>query len=919
MSEVSASPIVVLFEDRPKQSMIFQLNLSIYLDARVIVASSEKDLKRALAGSEGVRLVVTRAVFKGAEIANSILGAVGASKIPVICLGDQKEKPGLIVIPTETEVRPILQAAAKLLGITAQQMVSKQRPDTYEINPEFLKMLFTFPCDVFRPANAGIEKVFSAGEKVPRTKIAQLVRQKKPLVINSLQRLKLANAVTEQALKASEELSGASFTEENKMSILAASVDMVAAQFQSAGMDEETVKLANASIKAVEKIAESATSVGSLVKQLMEAEGGYRYAHSQLITFLGFHVIKMMGWWGDDQRSILSQAAFYHDISLSDDDQARIRSDKSLAASANSDPKFQELVLTHPQLAARELQSAPEISPEVVRVVIQHHGSPVGRGFSTDIAKLDNLAKTFILSEEWCDYLMDIELSSLKPDNAARLEQLKSLYKDEQSKQILETFRYLDPKEFSQDFLSDKEVDFAQSLISGGAETTSVVAVPEPEPDTSVTGATEEIVIKGGDREAEASKTIKGVTHVRKDEEILVKGGEEGSEAKKGAKTALAARPAPAERKPRPVPAPRKPREARLADVAKVASPAGEKARVLLKTIEARKPDATPEEVEKLLKAGGIVIDEETAKTVLVEETAAIARETRLEEVTEHIGEGEMIVQGTAPESEISHKIESVTHVRKDEIIRVKNSEAEAETKQKIDGVTDVRLDEKIVIQGDKPQDLVDRSIVRLKGDDKEKERELKLKALAGCSDLMKSALSGAVDKVTEIVAAAPNAGVELRKTDAEGRTVMHYAAMGGFLPVMKLLAEKGGQVNAPDSKRRTPLFFAALYKKNDAFDLLLIQGAKINQQAMGGMTIAMIGAFSGNMHILKTAVEKGVRIDAKDHGGKTALDLAKQAKQAEAIAYLEAATKAAQVALEASKAGGKKTPPVAPAAPAAA
>ena len=34
------SPVVVLFEDRPKQAMVFQLNLSIYLDARVTKASS---------------------------------------------------------------------------------------------------------------------------------------------------------------------------------------------------------------------------------------------------------------------------------------------------------------------------------------------------------------------------------------------------------------------------------------------------------------------------------------------------------------------------------------------------------------------------------------------------------------------------------------------------------------------------------------------------------------------------------------------------------------------------------------------------------------------------------------------------------------------------------------------------------------
>ena len=697
MTQTVDSPIVVLFEDRPKQGMVFQLNLSIYLDARVVVASSLKDLKTALAAPDGIHLVVARAQFKGSPLVGRVMEFLAAEKasVPVICLGEAAEQRGLVVLGDEGEVKPLLQAAAKLLGITAKQMVAKQRPDTYEISPDFLKMLFTFPCDVFDRRGGGLEKVFSSGETVPRDKIAHYVQEKRPLVVDAFQRLKLARAVAEQCLKASEELGSASLPEAKKMAILASSLDMVAVQFQNAGMDEETVRLANASIKAVAKIAESATSVGNLVKQLMEANGGYRYAHCQMITFLGFHVIKMMGWWGDEQRAILSQAAIYHDISLSTDEQARIRTAKALAASPLKDPQFEELIVTHPQLAARELQSAPEISPEVVRVVIQHHGSPVGRGFFLDIGKLDNLAKTFILSEEWCDYLMDLAQNDKKADNAARLAELKHLYRDEQSHQILETFRYLDPEEFSGDFLSTKEVDFAASLVSGA----------------------------------------------------------------------------------------------------------------------------------------GVTINEETVKLVSAE----------------------------ADEPEVI---------------------------QNINGVTDVRQDEKILVKGGAPQDLVDRSIIKIKGDAQEKERELKMKALADSTDLMRAALGGCLDKITEMLAA--NASVELRKTDSEGRTAIHYAAMGGSLPVLKELVEKGAQINSADSKRRTALFFAALYKQNEAFDFLLAQGAKINQQAMGGMTIAMIGAYSGNLHILKTAAEKGVRLESKDHMGKTAMDFAKQAKHAKVIAYLE-------------------------------
>ena len=56
----------------------------------------------------------------------------------------------------------------------------------------------------------------------------------------------------------------------------------------------------------------------------------------------------------------------------------------------------------------------------------------------------------------------------------------------------------------------------------------------------------------------------------------------------------------------------------------------------------------------------------------------------------------------------------------------------------------------------------------------------------------------------------------------------------------------------------------------------------------MGGMTIAMVGAHSGNMEVLTAALENGVRPDIKDHKGKTALDYAKAANHSEIVSYLE-------------------------------
>jgi hypothetical protein len=785
LSKTVDSPIIALFEDRPKQGMVYQLNLSVYLDARVVFVSSLKELSGALAGPEGVHLAIVRADIKGRNIADQVADLLQPKGIPMISMGG-KERIGVVAIE-DGSVKPMLQAAAKIFGITARQMVDKSRPDIFEIAPEYLNMLFTAPCKIYNREGEGKKLLFNTGDIISREKVKRFVDIREPLVIDAFHRLRLANAVTEQNLNAARDLDAANVPSEKKMTILSSSLDMVAAQFKSAGMDAETVELANSSIKAISKIAESATSVGNLVKQLLAAEGGYRYAHSQLLTFLGFHVIKMMGWWGDDQRTIISQAAFYHDISLGSDAEARVRSVEGLKSSGIVDPQKVESILSHAQLSARELQIVPDINPEVVRVVLSHHGSPVGKGFSTDIAKFDNLSKAFYLAEEWADYLMALSEADQAPDNAARVQELKKIYKDEQSQQIIETFRYLDPEQFRNDFLevpdyslggNDVETGFAEALVSGSASV-----------------------------EESAAAALKSSDEAISEIESIVNGGEQSPEEEK-----------------------------------------------------AFKADKAEKETKRTVKS---------------------VTDVRLDE-ERRVGKGEK----DAPEGEQ----------------RFAKNKAEEASSKKIDGVTDVRKDEDVLVKGEKTaKDLIDRSITRIKADTPEEKRELKMKALAGSTDLMKAALSGAHAEVTTLLAASGNAPADIRKTDAEGRSAIHYAAMGGNVEVLKLLSEKGAQLNTIDSKRRSPLFLSALHKRNEAFDLLLAQGGKINQQAMGGMTIAMVGAFSGNLHVLKAAVEKGVRIDTKDHSGKTVIDYAKQSKNPEVLAYIESITKKAVPAASAA------------------
>jgi hypothetical protein len=433
--------------------------------------------------------------------------------------------------------------------------------------------------------------------------------------------------------------------------------------------------------------------------------------------------------------------------------------------------------------------------------------------------------------------------------------------------------------------LEAKEVDFAASLIMGSSETESVVVLPvrkEEAPAKKVAGggaeAEAEARVKGGAAEDEGETRVKGGAEADDRTETRVAGGVREAARKKKISGITDSRTDEEIR----VAAKREPK---LADLARVQGKAGDRARLLLEKIREKKPNATPDEVETLLKAGGVVLEEESRVAVAraLEEEAEQLIAQRAAEVAEEVSLG---AEQAADASEstfggVTQRIGDQSESTFDGV-----TDRIGDGKSRIGGVTDVRTDEKIVIKGDKPQDLVDRSVTRIQGGAEQKERELKMKALEGSTDLMKAALAGDLAGVGEKLAAS--AGVELRKTDAEGRTAVHYAAMGGSVAVLKLILEKGGSLNTSDSKRRSPLFFSALYKQNEAFFWLLEQGGKISQQAMGGMTVAMVAASNGNLAVLKTALQRGVRADTKDHSGKTALDLAKLAKQEEIVAFLQ-------------------------------
>ncbi|MDQ7825151.1 MAG: ankyrin repeat domain-containing protein [Candidatus Eremiobacteraeota bacterium] len=89
---------------------------------------------------------------------------------------------------------------------------------------------------------------------------------------------------------------------------------------------------------------------------------------------------------------------------------------------------------------------------------------------------------------------------------------------------------------------------------------------------------------------------------------------------------------------------------------------------------------------------------------------------------------------------------------------------------------------------------------------------------------LAEGAASGDVAKVTSALDKKPQL---LNKPGEDGRTLLHIAAVQGHTPVVKLLVERGADLNVKTADGKTPLKIALESGKTELAEYLKSKGAK--------------------------------------------------------------------------------------------
>jgi ankyrin repeat protein len=138
----------------------------------------------------------------------------------------------------------------------------------------------------------------------------------------------------------------------------------------------------------------------------------------------------------------------------------------------------------------------------------------------------------------------------------------------------------------------------------------------------------------------------------------------------------------------------------------------------------------------------------------------------------------------------------------------------------------------------------------------------------------------------TEAVRLLVEKGADVNAKGTGGWAALHMAVKRGDEAAVRLLVELGADINATDASGWTVLYIAVKRGDKAVARLLVELGADVNAKVIGGQTALHLATEQGDEAAARLLVEKGADVNIKDVGGRTALRLATE-RGYEAVAKL--------------------------------
>src|SRR5690606_22474710 len=90
-------------------------------------------------------------------------------------------------------------------------------------------------------------------------------------------------------------------------------------KLETMGITDEAIEIAQKTIKNLTNTVQRYPRLASLMRRMLTNKSSYLYKHTQLITYVGQHILQHIDWGTSEQKEKFAFIALFHDITLKTD------------------------------------------------------------------------------------------------------------------------------------------------------------------------------------------------------------------------------------------------------------------------------------------------------------------------------------------------------------------------------------------------------------------------------------------------------------------------------------------------------------------------------------------------------------------------------------------------------------------------
>lgn len=426
---------IIFVESSSAMRKLIANNLELYTGSRVICMKNSEELSDYFKAGDTADLIVTEDMVDGEYTSLKVVYFINAQQleIPVIVMGQNPKLTGKATMIDRENWRGLVKEAARLLQVNSEVMMEFIVPEYYPFQMACLLTLPKVPVDLYLDEVDGMNTWLLAETQIDREKIEELIfKGTQTFYVSRYQRLEFVNFLSTELYQL---LNDQSMTFKNRVAVTQAAMDSSCFLIEQFGLDKKAIQTTRIAVESFYKLALLSPGLDDLLDVLSKNTSSYSYKHSLTISIVGHHLIQKLQWGNAEQQKIIGLAAFFHDVMITDDRMAQIHTTQELKESTLPD-ELKIKVARHAFHTSELLAKYPDLPMGTESVILQHHGTLNGIGFSDD--HLDNrlspLAIVFLVTEDFVHRL----LTSEKPDKMTILHEMSIKYDKGQYRKCFE-------------------------------------------------------------------------------------------------------------------------------------------------------------------------------------------------------------------------------------------------------------------------------------------------------------------------------------------------------------------------------------------------------------------------------------------------------------------------------------------------